>query len=430
MESFEALLRAYRSAAERYVKFKIPSLPDAEDVLQEVYLTAFEKFPQLKREDSFRPWLIGIARSKCADWFRARARKWEIPLEALTERELVDTRFGPSESTVLGDAVERLASREQQILFLYYWKGLPQRDIAARLGIPLGTVKSRLFTAKENLRRQLSPGSAPMKGETTMHDLPKILPPYTITPMADAPFPVRWEELDSWMLVPRLGEHIRWGLYDRPTGERTELTEMRVTGRAEIHGIEGVEIEVTQHDTQDYFRTGREEVIHRSFVAQLTDTHCRFLAECHQENGVKKLFTFLDGDAFLGNWGYGEDNCGHEVEIAPKGLIRRAGSVVTGPAQKDTIDIVDRCTVEIGGKTYDTVRVMNLLTFDDAIATEAYLDRSGRTVLWRRFNRDDWAFARYGKKWSEQLPHSERITVNGETYVHWYDCISDYISLP
>ena len=50
-----------------------------------------------------------------------------------------------------------------------------------------------------------------------------------------------------------------------------------------------------------------------------------------------------------------------------------------------------------------------------------------RTVLWRRFNRDDWAVSRYGKIWSEQLPDNARLNVNGEVYVHWYDCITDYI---
>ena len=37
------------------------------------------------------------------------------------------------------------------------------------------------------------------------------------------------------------------------------------------------------------------------------------------------------------------------------------------------------------------------------------------------------AFERYGKRWSEQLPDSETLTVNGVTYVHWYDCVTDHI---
>lgn len=55
------------------------------------------------------------------------------------------------------------------------------------------------------------------------------------------------------------------------------------------------------------------------------------------------------------------------------------------------------------------------------------MDENGRTILWRRFNRDDWAMDRYSKPWSQLLPENERMLVSGETYVHWYDCITDYI---
>lgn len=91
------------------------------------------------------------------------------------------------------------------------------------------------------------------------------------------------------------------------------------------------------------------------------------------------------------------------------------------------LDIVGRYNVTIGGKTYDTVCVVDCYTYIDGAITEQYLDKNGRTVLWRRFNRNDWAFPRYQKLWTEMLPDNECLTVNGETYVHWYDCITDYI---
>ena len=66
-------------------------------------------------------------------------------------------------------------------------------------------------------------------------------------------------------------------------------------------------------------------------------------------------------------------------------------------------------------------------TYDCGVVSEQFLDKNGKTILWRRFNRDDWAIDRYKKLWSEQLPENDRITVNNTTYVHWDDCISDYI---
>lgn len=168
-------------------------------------------------------------------------------------------------------------------------------------------------------------------------------------------------------------------------------------------------------------------MVERSFVAQLTDTHCRLLAESHTENGVKKYFTFLDGSDFLDNWGFGEENCGNDVHIAPKCDIIRNGNTLTAKNKEFLLDVTGRYTVTIAGKEYDTVCVTDCYTYIEGAMTEQFLDKNGKTVLWRRFNRDDWAFDKYGKKWTEMLPDNERLTVNGSTYVHWYDCITDYI---
>ena len=59
--------------------------------------------------------------------------------------------------------------------------------------------------------------------------------------------------------------------------------------------------------------------------------------------------------------------------------------------------------------------------------TDERFIKNGRTILWRRFNRDDWAIDHYQKPWTELLPGNDRLTVNGVTYVQWYDCITDYI---
>lgn len=261
-----------------------------------------------------------------------------------------------------------------------------------------------------------------------MTKLPEILPAYTITPSEQPPFPVIWEETMGWLIIPRLGEKLSWGLYDYPSRRRTEYTEMKVIGKAEVHGIEGVEIVAVQHDAEDYYRTGSINEIERRFIAQLTDTHCRYLAETHTEDGVRKCYTFLDGESFLTNWGFGEDNCGKEIHMSPKGYITRRSNIVTAPKRGEVLDVVGRYTVTIGGKSYDTVCIMDCETFDDAVATEQFVDEKGRTVLWRRFNRDDWAIDRFGGKlWSEKLPDNEQLTINGKTYVHWYDCITDYI---
>lgn len=428
MGEFEKRLEAVRVSVERFVRYRLPSHTDADDVLQEVYLSAYQKFPQLRNKDAFKAWIIHIARNKCNDYFRAKAVQMEISIEELTRKEFAVGRHGISLMHIVRETLDLLGEKDKQILYLYFWKELPQTEIAKLLDIPVGTVKSRLYTAKQHFKSKYPYHTEKPRGENTMQKLPEYIPDYTIERLDAEPFSVRWEELQGWLIVPKVGEKLTWGLYDMPSRKRTEYTEMEVIGKAEVHGIEGVEIVAMQHDTEDYYRTGALDRVERRFVVQLTDTHTRYLAETHVEDGVRKCYTFLDGEVFLNNWGFGEDNCGNEVDLRPKGLLYRSGNCITGTIPREVVDVVGRYRVTIGGKTYDTICVMDIECFNDAVASEQYIDKNGRTVLWRRFNRDDWAIDRFGgKRWSEQLPDNERITINGETYVHWYDCISDYI---
>ena len=429
MDGFECLLLEHRGAVERYVRFRLSSAADAEDVLQEVYLTAYQQFGFLREKGAFKPWLLSIARNKCSDYFRRNGRLAEVPLDEVPEGLLADRRAGLRDSTPVAETMAGLPPREQEVLRLYFWEELPQTEIAGRLGIPVGTVKSRLHAAKEKFKASYPYPPHRQKGVLDMTKLPEYLPQYTIIPSAEPPFEVVWEETLGWMIVPRVGEKLSWGLYDYPSRRRTEWSELKVVGEAEVHGIRGVEIVAIQHDSEDYYRTGAISEIERRFIAQLTDTHCRMLAETHMEDGVRKCYTFLDEDYFIPNWGYGPDNCGTETHMKPRGIITRKGGEVTAAMRgMEELDVVGRYAVTIAGKTYDTVCIMDCETFNDAVASEQYVDANGRTVLWRRFNRDDWAIDRFGgKRWSEKLPDNERITVNGQTYVHWYDCISDYI---
>ena len=428
MDEFEKLLAEVSSGVERFVRYRLPSQTDADDVLQEVYLNAYRNFHDLRNKDAFKSWIISIARNKCNDYFRAKAVQMEISIEELSQQELSAGRLGISVVHTVRETLDRLGDKDKQILYLYFWKELPQTEIAKLLDIPVGTVKSRLHTAKQHFKNKYPYQTQKPKGDTTMQKLPEYIPDYTIERLDAEPFRVRWEELQGWLIVPRVGQKLTWGMYDFPERKRTEYTEMEVIGKAEVHGIEGVEVVAMQYDPADYYRTGALDRVERRFVAQLTDTHSRYLAETHMEDGVRKCYTFLDGEAFLNNWGFGEDNCGNEVDLHPKGLLQREGNCVSGTIPREVVDVVGRYRVTIGGKSYDTVCVMDIECYNDAVASEQYVDQNGRTVLWRRFNRDDWAIDRFGgKPWSEKFPDNERITINGETYVHWYDCISDYI---
>ena len=263
-----------------------------------------------------------------------------------------------------------------------------------------------------------------------MKNLPITMPEYTITPSAEAPFSVKWEELMGWFIVPREGEALKWAMYEFPSGKRTMYVDMTVQGKAKVHGIEGVRIRSVEHDPVPSEQIGDRKDVERFFIAQLTDTHCRLLAERHTNaDGVQEYFTFLDGDDFLENWGFGPDHCGNETNLQQKGFVRLDGDEILTGDTDWPLDIVGRYTVTIQGKSYDTVCVWDVECYEyqNGVCSQQFIDRNGRTILWRRFNRDDWAFHHFGKRWTEMLPDNERVTINGQTYVHWYDCITDYI---
>lgn len=406
-------------AIQRFCYFKLPSKADGDDMLQEVALAAWSRRESLRNTGAFKPWLMQIAANKIRDFYRKRARHSDIPLDEVSELSLTYSLFGVTvevEETV-NETLDTLDDADRQVLALAYLHNAPQAEIARQLSVPLGTVKSRLHAAR---RRFKTAYPYPiLKGEHDMSHLPKYLPDYMIVKTDKLPFECLWEELQGWFLVPRLGKKLSWAMYDMPERKLSGECRLEVTGKAAVHGVEGVEITAEQDD-----HGGRAT---RNFIAQLTDTHVRFLAESHMRGDVKHFITFIDGEEFLDNWGFGEENCGNDIHPKHKGVIKRDGSVISCPIEKFVLDVVDRCTVTLGAKAYDTIRVMDIECYNTGIVSEQFLDRNGRTILWRRFNRNDWRYDYYKQKWSDKLPDNERLIVNGETYVHWYDCITDYI---
>lgn len=410
---FEARLNAVRGAMLRLANLRLPARQDAEDVVQEACLKAFRSLETLSEPDRFQAWIIQITRNQIRDFYRARYRR-----EALLAQARPGNLAHPVRRRDVSDALDALSAPDRELLSRFYLRDESVAEIAGRLGVPEGTVKSRLHAARGRFRDAYP---MPVRGEFFMRKLPEIMPDYTIRRLDKAPFPVRIMESLSWFIIPRLGEKINWAMYDFPEKKITNLVEASVAGRASVHGVEGVEVEVV---TQDYMD---DETVARTFIIQQTSDRCRILAETRMDGDVKRTTTFLDGDDFIKTWGYGPDNCGHEIDLAPKGEIVRDGVRITSSRAHEIMDIVGRYAVTLGGREYDTVCLFQIDDYDAGIAVEQYLDQTGRTVLWRRFNADTWKAERYGGLWSRRMPGNERITVNGQTYVHWYDCITEYV---
>ena len=75
MDEFETLLASGKTAVERWVRARTSRPADAEDILQEIYLAAFQSFSGLRNHNAFLPWILSIAKRKYADWYRAQTRR-------------------------------------------------------------------------------------------------------------------------------------------------------------------------------------------------------------------------------------------------------------------------------------------------------------------------------------------------------------------
>jgi len=414
---FEKLCLPHLNMLKRYLFHKISNQFDAEDVLQDVLLAAYKGFAKLKHKDVLKSWIIGIASRKCVDYYKAKAKKLEIPLDEIS-KVAVDNH-GLEKVILVNDTLNLLRDKDKQVLYLFYIMGYNQKDIALKLNIPLGTVKSRISTAKENFKALYPHPPQSEKGEIIMSlkhkTFPKVMPELKIERVNESPFVVKYEEISGWLIVPRVGEKSSFAFYDDPDQQLTGVNKMECVREAVIHGIPCVQVDV--EETED------EEVTKHTKFMRLTETHASYVAEMQIKNNSFYFGSFYD-DEWLSRYEVGENNIGREIHQEAKGVAVFNNDGTITVSKEECADIVGRYNVEIGSRSFDTVAILEIC---EGIMTILYVDQNGRTVLFRRYNRFNWKTDRYKTLWTEKLPNSEVIIVNNDKYVHWYDCISDYV---
>lgn len=134
---------------------------EAEDVLQEVFLQVWRRAADFDeaRGRAFT-WLVTIARSRALDRLRSAGSRARLAEAAgqLPQDEIGDAALEAVKSEqghIVRRALAQLPEEQQQALFLAYFEGLTQTEIAARLGDPLGTVKTRMRSGMIKLRELL-----------------------------------------------------------------------------------------------------------------------------------------------------------------------------------------------------------------------------------------------------------------------------------
>ena len=130
---------------------------DAQDAIQDALTAAWKQRGSLRDRDRLEAWFGRIVVNKCRDGLRSRVRVRSRmrPLELTPLPPVADGSLAAAERDELGRALERLGPDRRIVVVLRFWADLTVDDIAERLGVPAGTVKSRLHHSLKALRSAL-----------------------------------------------------------------------------------------------------------------------------------------------------------------------------------------------------------------------------------------------------------------------------------
>ena len=165
--AFEALYTRYRRRIAAYVQGMVGDHARAEDITQEVFISALRRMRETERAIAFKPWIYEIAKNACIDSYRRSRRAEEVSLDA--DGGLAPADYGrltgPDQSPEtavegkqkLGDlcsAFGGLSETHHEILVLREFEGLSYREIGERMGLSRPSVESTLFRARRRLTEE------------------------------------------------------------------------------------------------------------------------------------------------------------------------------------------------------------------------------------------------------------------------------------
>jgi RNA polymerase sigma factor (sigma-70 family) len=149
---------AWRELVERFSRYvyaiavQAYRLPpsDAEDVFQEVFARAYENLHKLRDDNAIRPWLAQLTRRLCLDSIRASSRVQ--PEESVEPLEVDDAITKLDEALVVHEALATLPENCREILDRFFARDESYRTIGDNLGLPAGTIASRISRCLDKLR--------------------------------------------------------------------------------------------------------------------------------------------------------------------------------------------------------------------------------------------------------------------------------------
>lgn len=169
-KAFETLVKRYQDRLFNMIFGMLRNHHEAEDVFQEVLIKVYKRLKDFRGESGFFTWLYRVGVNATWDHLRKRQRRPAFSLEAaieekrLSPKKLADKAAGPGTKAQWSDevalvraALEELNPKHRVILVLKEEEGLSYEEIARVLRCSIGTVESRIFRAREKLRKKLEP---------------------------------------------------------------------------------------------------------------------------------------------------------------------------------------------------------------------------------------------------------------------------------
>jgi len=166
--AYTELVERYRGALFHIVVRMVRRPEEAEDLVQEAFIKAFGALQTYRFEYRFSTWLYKIAANCAIDFLRRRkieALSLDRPVataDGEVKVELADWTFNPEETfhrhrqrVTIAEAIEALPTKYKEVIVMRHQRDMPYSEIAQMLGVPVGTVKARIFRARELLKKGL-----------------------------------------------------------------------------------------------------------------------------------------------------------------------------------------------------------------------------------------------------------------------------------
>ncbi|WP_427052424.1 sigma-70 family RNA polymerase sigma factor [Paenibacillus sp. TC-CSREp1] len=145
----------------RTVRFLVYDAADAEDLVQEIYIHAYQSLEKFDTGRAFRPWLMGVSMRQVKSYRRRKLMQFRFKqrIEQMNTGTGMEADFSSHlihrlANRHLLEQVQRLPYKLQQVVILHYLNEYTQEEVADILDIPLGTVKSRIHAALAKLRQK------------------------------------------------------------------------------------------------------------------------------------------------------------------------------------------------------------------------------------------------------------------------------------